>query len=113
MTFTRPQRTCSAAQTRARHSTFTTRVTLAVLGLLIAASPAAAIVLTGGPTTSPGGGWTCTAPAAGTEKNAGGGNYTCNGTAGAFTNLYVGLNRNLTLPFGNGMDSSSAEPGGT
>jgi cysteine-rich repeat protein len=113
MTFTRPQRTSSAAQTRARHSAFTTRVTLAVLGLLLAASPAAAIVLTGGPTTSPGGGWTCTTPAAGTEKNAGGGNYTCNGTAGAFTNLYVGLNRNTSLPFGNGMDSSSAEPGGT
>ncbi|MCC6847414.1 MAG: hypothetical protein IT294_02845 [Deltaproteobacteria bacterium] len=85
----------------------------ALLGLLIAASPAAAIILTGGPTYTPGGGWTCTAPAAGTEKNAGGGDYTCNGTAGAFTNLYLGINRNTTQPFGDGMDSSSDEPGGT
>ncbi len=107
MTLAQPQRIISAAQTRALG------MTLAILGLLVAASPARAIVLTGGPTTAPGSGWTCTAPAAGTEKNAGGGNYTCNGTAGAFTNLYLGINRNTTLPFGDGMDSSSDEPGGT
>jgi cysteine-rich repeat protein len=110
MTFTRPQRTSSAAQNRARHSALTTRVTLAVLGLLIAASPAAAIVI-GNPTTSPGGGWSCTAPAAGIEKQAGGGNYTCSGTAGAFTNLYLGINRNTSLPFGIQMDAN-AEPTG-
>jgi cysteine-rich repeat protein len=86
--------------------------TLAVFGLLVAAAPAAAIVITSGPTTAPGGGWSCTAPAAGSEKLAGGGNYTCSGTAGAFTNLYLGVNRNTGLPFGDGMDSSSAEPSG-
>ena len=53
-----------------------------------AASPASAIVLTGGPTYAPGGGWTCTVTsAAGAEKQAGGANVSCTGTAGAFTNL--------------------------
>lgn len=93
-------------------SALASMATFVVLGLLVPASPAGAIVLTGGPTTSPGGGWSCSAPVAGTEKLAGGGNYTCSGTAGAFTNLYLGINRSTASPFGDGMDSPAAEPSG-
>src|SRR5207244_7844431 len=88
--------------------------TLAVLALLsIGSSPAAAqTVITGGPTTAPGGGWTCTAPVAGTEKLGTGGNYSCSGTAGSFSNLYIGINKSTTVPFGDKMNSNSAEPSG-
>jgi Disintegrin len=125
MTLARPQRRIRVAQARVfgtttrgrarRHgAALVSMATLAVLGLLAAAAPAGAIVLTGGPTTSPGGGWTCTAPTAGLEKLAGGGNYTCSGTAGAFTNLYLGINRSTSSPFGDKMNSSGgSEPSGT
>jgi len=88
---------------------------LMMLALLVAASPARAVtVIPIGPTTSPGGGWACTAPSAGTEKLGTGGNYTCSGTAGAFSNLYLGINKNTTLPFGDKMNSSAgSEPTGT
>src|SRR5207249_8870220 len=92
MTLARPQGGSSAAQTRPvlgtktpargrRHgSTVVSVATLAVLGLLVAGSPAsAAIVITSGPTYTPGGTWSCTAPTAGSEKLAGGGTYTCTG----------------------------------
>ena len=104
MTLAQPQGGISAAQTRAvlgtatpargrRHGSAVASVaTLAVLGLLVGASPAGAIVITGGPTTSPGGGWSCTAPAAGSEKLAGGATIAARGTAGAFSNLYIGIN---------------------
>ncbi len=118
MTLARPQQKNSAAQTHACGTPARARrhvsalLSLALLGLLVAAAPAAAIVLTGGPTTSPGGGWGCTTPTAGSEKLAGGGNFTCTGTAGAFTNLYIGINRSTGLPFGDNMDSNIAEPSG-
>ncbi len=123
MTVARPQRKVCAAQNRAfgtttpvlaqRHgSALTSIVTLAILALLVAASPAAAIVITGGPTYSPGSGWGCTAPPAGSEKLVTT-NYTCTGTAGAFTNLYIGINQATTFPFGDKMDSTAgAEPSG-
>jgi hypothetical protein len=83
-------------------------VMLAVVALLVAASPASAIVLTGGPTYSPGGGWTCiVTSAAGAEKQAGGATVSCSGTAGAFTNLYLGIKRDTTVPFGIKMNSSA------
>ncbi len=104
MTLARPQRRIWAARTTA---------TLAVLGLLVAAAPAGAIVISNGPTDTPGGGWSCTLPVAGSEKLAGGGNYTCTGTAGSFTNLYLGVDRNTTVPFGDNMDSTGgSEPSG-
>ena len=93
------QQRISTAQVRSaqRYGAALTRLAvLAIFGLLGAAAPAMAIVISGGPTTTPGSGWGCTAPVAGTEKLPGGGNYTCSGTAGAFTNLYLGVNR-LTL----------------
>jgi cysteine-rich repeat protein len=108
MTFCRPQRKISVTRTRASVLVGT----LAVLGLLITAAPARAIVLTGGPTYAPGGSWTCTAPVASTEKSAAGGNYTCTGSAGAFTNLYIGVKRDTATSFGDNMDSASAEPTG-
>src|SRR5262245_55093596 len=100
MTLARPQRRNWAAQTRAfgtatlagrkrRGSALVTMATLAVLGLLAVAAPAGAIVITNGPTTSPGSSWTCSLPASGSEKLAGGGNYSCSGTASAFSNLYL------------------------
>jgi hypothetical protein len=85
--------------------------TLAVLGLLVAASPAAAIVITGGPTYTPGGSWTCSGAVAGNEKLAGGGNYTCGGTASVISNLYLGINNLTGSPFGNKMNSGG-EPSG-
>src|SRR5262245_45526574 len=105
MTLARPQRRVCAAQIRAfgtttpvrasRHgSALTTMATLAVVGLLVAASPAKAIVITGGPTYSPGGTWGCTGAVAGNEKLAGGATWTCTGTAGAFSNLYIGIKNN-------------------
>src|SRR4029079_17576739 len=115
MTTVRPQRGVWAGQTRAFGATTPVRggrrrsvlVTLAVVALLVAASSASAIVLTGGPTYSPGGGWTCTVTsAAGAEKQAGGANVSCSGTAGAFTNLYLGIKRDTTVPFGIKMNSS-------
>ncbi len=87
--------------------------TLAVLGLLVAAAPASAIVISNGPTTAPGAGWSCSLPVAGSEKLAGGGNYSCAGTASAFSNLYIGINRLTTLPFGLKMNSVGTEPSGT
>jgi len=130
MTFAQPQGEISTAQTRAvlgtatpvrrrRHGSAVARLaTLAVLGLLIGASPAAAIVITGGPTYSPGGGWSCTGAVAGNEKLAGGATWTCAGTAGAFSNLYIGIkNDNVpagTVPFGEKMNSNgTTEPTGT
>ena len=100
----RPQRRIWAAQTHAlgttiaagarrRGSTLASLATLAVLGLLVTAAPAGAIILNTTPTYTPGSGWTCTAPVAGTEKNAGGSNYSCSGTASAFSNLYLGVKR--------------------
>ena len=120
MTLAQPQQRISTAHTRPfgpsgrprRYGAALIRLTLAVVGLLIAAAPAAAIVITNGPTYAPGSGWSCTAPVAGLEKLAGGGNYTCTGTAGAFTNLYLGVNRSTSSPFGDNMDSASAEPSG-
>jgi len=123
MTLARPQQKTWAAQTRTcgttaarawRHgASLISIATLAVFGLLGAAAPAGAIVLTGGPTTAPGGGWTCSAPAAGSEKLGSGGNYTCSGTAGAFTNLYIGVNKNTSVPFGDKMNSTgAADPSG-
>src|SRR6185369_15245131 len=61
MTLARPQRKISAAQTRACNMTtpararrpLTTMATLTVLGVLMAAAPAGAIVITGGPTYTP------------------------------------------------------------
>src|SRR6185436_4065802 len=100
------------ASASCRGSALASVVTLAVLGLLGATPSAAAIILTGRPTTAPCGGWTCTLPVSGSEKLAGGGNYTCGGTAGAFTNLYIGVNKNTGLPFGDQMDAN-AEPTGT
>src|SRR5581483_3600094 len=126
MTLTRPQGGISAARTRAvlataapgrgaRHGGWTvaSAALFAVLGLLMPALPAAAaIVITGGP-SAPAGSWSCTAPAAGSEKLAGGGNYTCSGTAGAFSNLYLGINSNTGLPFGDKMNSAAgSEPSG-
>ena len=105
MTFRRPLRGISA--------------TLAVLGLLLVGRPArAAIVITNGPTYTPGGGWTCTTPTSGTEKLAGGATYTCTGTAGAFSNLYIGIKNNNvpagTTPIGDKMNSTGAtQPSGT
>ena len=72
MTLARPQQRNWAAHTRAfgttalagvrRHGSALARMAmLAVFGLLVAAAPAAAIVLTGGPTDTPGGSWGCTA----------------------------------------------------
>src|SRR6185369_8506638 len=124
MMLPRPQRKISAAQTRACSMTTPARprrhgsalgsiVTLAVLGLLVAAAPASAIIISAGPTYTPGNGWTCTAPAAGTEKLAGGGNYSCSGTASSFSNLYLGINRLTSSPFGDKMNSSGgSEPSG-
>jgi hypothetical protein len=91
---------------------------LAVLGLLVGASPAAAIVITGGPTYTPGGGWSCTTTAGGTEKLAGGATYSCSGTAGAFSNLYIGIKNNNvppgTVPIGEKMNSNGVtEPSGS
>src|SRR5206468_1905656 len=95
MTLARPQGGISAAQTRAvpgtatparrrRPSSTVARVaTLAMLGLLVAGSPAGAqIVVTGGPSYTPGGTWSCTTPTSGSEKLSGGATYTCTGTAG-------------------------------
>src|SRR6185436_15471975 len=93
-----------------------TVATLAILGLLsIGSSPAAAqTFISGGPTTAPGGGWSCTGAVAGNEKLAGGATWTCAGTAGAFSNLYLGINSATTLPFGEKMNSSGgSEPTGT
>src|SRR5580765_6307588 len=125
MTVDRPRRGIRAGQTRAFGTTTPIRagrcgsvlasmVMLAVVALLVAASPASAIVLTGGPTYTPGGGWTCTVTsAAGAEKQAGGANVSCSGTAGAFTNLYLGIKRDTTVPFGIKMNSSGgSEPSG-
>ena len=89
---------------------------LAVLG--IASSASAAIVITGGPTYAPGGSWGCTTSAGGSEKLAGGATYTCTGTTGAFSNLYIGIKNNNvpagTAPFGEKMNSNgTTEPTGT
>ena len=126
MTFAQPQGEISTAQTpavlgtatpvrRRRHGSAVARVAmLAVLGLLVGASPAAAIVITGGPSTSPGGGWGCAGATQGDEKLAGGANWTCSGTAGAFSNLYVGINSATGVPFGEKMNSNGVtEPSGT
>src|SRR5690348_13206505 len=105
MTLARPQRKLSAAQARAfgritppratRHrSALTSMAILAVVAVLTAASPAAAVVITGGPTYSPGGSWGCSGAVAGNEKLAGGATWTCTGTAGAFSNLYIGIKNN-------------------
>ena len=110
-----PQQETSTAQIRSARRYGAARAPLAILavfGLLVAAAPAMAIVISGGPTTTPGGGWGCTAPVAGTEKLTGGGNYTCSGTAGAFTNLYLGINKSTSSPFGDKMDGTGAEPTG-
>src|SRR5581483_9318943 len=126
MTLARPQRGISAAQTRAvlgtvtparqrrRASAVASAASLVMMALLVGAAPAAAqTVITGGPTTSPGGGWTCTAPGAGSEKLAGGGNYSCTGTSYPFSNLYIGINKNTTTPFGEKMNSTAgSEPTG-
>src|SRR5262245_56956891 len=125
MTTAGPQRGVWAGQARAFETTTPVRagrrgsvqasmVTLAVVALLVATSPASAIVLTGGPTYSPGGGWTCTVTtAAGAEKQAGGANVNCSGTAGAFTNLYLGIKRDTTTPSGIKMSSTGgSEPSG-
>jgi len=87
--------------------------TVAVFALLIGAAPAGAIVISSGPTYTPGGGWSCTAPVAGSEKLGTGGNYTCSGTAGSFSNLYLGVNSATAFPFGDKMNSSGgSEPAG-
>ena len=53
------------------------------------------------------------ASAAGAEKQAGGANVSCSGTAGAFTNLYLGIKRDTTVPFGIKMNSlGGSEPSG-
>src|SRR5215813_1136652 len=112
MTFAQAQG--GSSQTRAVRGTATPRrrrrpgsavATLAVLGLLaIGSSPAAAqTVITTGPTTSPGGGWSCTGATAGNEKLAGGATWTCAGTAGSFSNLYLGINKSTGSPFGETM----------
>src|SRR5438045_3661745 len=103
MTLARPVGGISAAQTRGVLGTATpvrgrrhgsAVATLAVLGLLVAGSAArAAIVITGGPTTAPGGAWTCTAPTAGNEKLGTGAAYSCTGTSYPFSNLYIGINK--------------------
>src|SRR5262245_12086526 len=107
MTLARPQRRIWAAQARvfstaarARRigSALASMTTWAVLGLLVVAAPASAVIISAGPTTSPGGGWSCTTPASGPEKLAGGQTYTCTGTAGAFSSLYVGINKNTSSP---------------
>src|SRR5437867_11291478 len=143
MTLARPQGGISAARTRRvlgtatpargrRHGAAVAKVaTLAVLGLLVGGSPAVgAIVVTAGPTYTPGGTWSCTTPTAGSEKLSGGATYTCTGTAGAFSNLYIGIkNNNIpsgTVPIGEKMNSDgttnptgaeifalSSEPGST
>src|SRR4029079_9424044 len=109
MTTVRPQRGVWAGQTRAFGATTPVRggrrrsvlVTLAGVALLVAASSASAIVSTGGPTYSPGGGWTCTVTsAAGAEKQAGGANVSCSGTAGAFTQLFPRIKRDNQGPVG-------------
>ena len=105
----------TSAPGRRRRSTVAGVATLVVLGLLIGGSPARAqIVISGGPTTSPGGGWGCTTPTAGNEKLAGGGSYNCTGTSYPFSNLYIGINKNTAVPFGEKMNSvSNSEPSGT
>jgi hypothetical protein len=127
MTFAQPQGGISTSQTRAvlatatpvrrrRHGSAVSRAALlGMLGLLVGASPAAAIVITGGPSYSPGGGWSCTGAVPGNEKLAGGATWTCSGTAGAFSNLYIGINNATTLPFGEKMNVPppyTAEPSG-
>ena len=130
MTFAQPQGEISTAQTRAglgtampvrrrRHGATVVRAALlTLLGLLVGAGPAAAVVITNGPTYSPGGGWSCTTPTGGSEKLAGGATYSCAGTAGAFTNLYIGIKNNNvppgTVPFGEKMNSNgTTEPTGS
>ncbi len=110
MTVRRSQRRVCAAQIRALAS-------LAILSVLVAASPASAIVITGGPTYSPGGSWVCGGAVAGNEKLAGGATWTCSGTAGAFSNLYIGIKNNNvpagTVPYGEKMNSNGVtEPTG-
>src|SRR5437867_260164 len=127
MTLARPQGGISAARTRRvlgtatpargrRHGAAVAKVaTLAVLGLLVGGSPAVgAIVVTAGPTYTPGGTWSCTTPTAGSEKLSGGATYTCTGTAGAFSNLYIGIKNNVsTTPIGEKMNSNgTTEPSG-
>jgi len=126
MTLARPQVGNSGAQTRAvlgttahgrRHGSTVASVTLVVLGLLLGAAPAGAIVITGGPTYTPPNGWTCTTPASGGEKLAGGATYTCSGSAGAYSNLYIGIKNNNvppgTVPIGEKMNSNGVtEPTG-
>ena len=104
MTFRRPLRGISA--------------TLAVLGLLLVGTPArVAIVITGGPTYTAGT-WSCTTPTSGSEKLAGGATYTCSGTAGSFSNLYIGINNSNvpagTTPIGDKMNSNgTTQPTGS
>src|SRR5262249_31363935 len=117
MTLARPQRRIWAAHARAFNTTTTpararrhgsalaSMATLAILGLLIAAAPAGAVVLSGGPAYT-GGTWSCTTPVGGPEKLTGGATYNCSGTAGQFTNLYIGINKNTSLPFGDKQNSS-------
>src|SRR5437868_3853191 len=111
MTCRRPLGGTSVARIRA--------ATFAVLALLAVGSPAAAvIVITGGPTTSPGSGWACTAPtntaSPDPEKSGTGSNYTCSGTAyssSTISNLYIGINKSTASPFGEKMNSSGgSEP---
>ena len=114
---TRAVRGTATPLRRGRHGSAVPRVaTLAVLGLLaIGSSPAAAqTVISSGPTTSPGGGWSCTGAVAGNEKLAGGATWTCAGTAGAFSNLYLGINKSTGSPYGETMVNTGAtEPSGT
>src|SRR5947208_6488377 len=126
MTLARRQGAFSAAQTRAvlgtamsacrrrRRSAVASVATLAVLGLLVGSAPTgAAIVITGGPTTAPGGGWSCTGPTAGNEKLGTGAAYSCSGTTYPFSNLYIGINKSTTVPFGEKMNSTSnSDPSG-
>jgi hypothetical protein len=109
--------TSNAMPRSLRASSFTARVAFVALAVLGAAKPAAAIVITGGPSYTPGGGWSCTTPTAGSEKLAGGATYNCSGTAGAFSNLYIGIKNNNvpagTVPIGEKMDSNgTTEPSG-
>ena len=94
-----------------------TLLVLGVLGLLLAASPARAIVITGGPSATAGT-WSCTTPTLGSEKLAGGATYTCTGTAGQFSNLYIGINNSNvpsgTTPIGDKMNSNgTTQPTGS
>ena len=73
--------------------------TLAVVGLLLGAAPAGAIVITGGPTYTPPNGWTCTTPVSGNEKLGAGQPIPAAATAGAYSNLYIGI-KNTTCCVG-------------